>query len=153
MFSFILNVFQKPKPKISASRRLFLKVFHVFLPAPWQSGARIHIFLSKLHVFLTPVSFCACVRPNCWRRPWLCWTARGKAEKMNEREPSLRECQRSKCQACLCRIYRYLSRGSEGGPQYVTDETTTQWERRVLWHPLRSRSCYLNIIVKNSRSN
>lgn len=157
-FSFILNVFhlvfQKPKPKISASRRLFLKVFHALLPAPWQSGSGIDIFLSKLCIFrLTLMSFCACVRPNCWRRPWLCWTARSKAEKKNEREPSLRGCQRSKCQACLCRIYRYLSPGSESSSQYVTDETSTQWERRVLWHPLHSGSCYLNIIVKNSQSN
>lgn len=102
--------------------------------------------LDKPCVFrLTPMSFCVCVRPNCWRRPWLCWTVRSNAEKMNERELSLRECQSSKCQACLCRIYRYLSRGSESSPQYVTDETSTQW---VLRHLLHSR-----VIVKNSQSN
>lgn len=68
MFSFIINVFhlvfQKPKPKISASRRLFLKVFHVLLPAPWKSWTEMPT-KSYSRIYIFSINFAFSGRPRC----------------------------------------------------------------------------------------
>lgn len=69
-------------------------------------------------------------RPNCWKRPWQCWTVRGRAGKTNERESWMRESRRSSCQACLCRIYRYQLCGEES-TQITHMQSSNPWIKHM----------------------
>lgn len=70
-------------------------------------------------------------RPNCWRRPWQCWTVRGKAGKTNERESWLRESRCSSCPACLCRIYRYQLCGEESTQITHRMQSSNPWIKHM----------------------